>query len=347
MKLLFVGDLSYNSERISLFKDYGCDLKALFTPSEGWNFNNNYVDFELPEISQLNWEVELPEFAPDVMYCLGNQQSIDWIYQIVTRFPEIPYILHLKEWEIDGSTPIENLKYLFSHSAGTIFISQEHRLYLKSKGIESENMIVMDLDKQKAEFFTDDFSEKLSTNDHKIHTVNIGRTIGITAELLNELAKYGVTFHHYASEENNVLKHCPNYCHHNPVKPENWVSELSKYDASWMHILNCKNYGDYSKCEFLDYNIAAKITTSMAAGLPVIQKNNKGHICTQFSLLNGIGVSFNFVTAEGIVKLLKDSEKLHNAQQAALDHRMEFTFDYDFPRLMSFIETSINYEQSV
>jgi hypothetical protein len=71
----------------------------------------------------------------------------------------------------------------------------------------------------------------------------------------------------------------PCYLHtHANVSQENWVREFSQYDAGWLHFFTSRNAGELMRADWDDPNYPARIATLAAAGLPMLQCDNTGHL---------------------------------------------------------------------
>ena len=104
---------------------------------------------------------------------------------------------------------------------------------------------------------------------------------------MEKLAKQNIHLHLYSECAHDVRvgayevfqKNAPNHFHvHKHVSNDKWIEEFSKYDAGWLHSFDSKNNGDLLHATWDDLNMPARLYTLAAAGLPMIQKDNSGHI---------------------------------------------------------------------
>jgi hypothetical protein len=116
---------------------------------------------------------------------------------------------------------------------------------------------------------------------------------------------------------------------------------LSRYDAAWLHCFESKNHGDLLRASWDDLNIPARINTYMAAGLPVIQRNNTGHIVATQQRIEELNIGILFSSYEDLAQQLKDCEKMEQLRKNVLKHKLLFSFDYYVPDLISFFRKVI------
>lgn len=84
-----------------------------------------------------------------------------------------------------------------------------------------------------------------------------------------------------------------------------------------------------------DLNMPARMNTLAAAGLPMIQMNNEGHIVGMQSRIkkDDLGVFFN--TYEELAEKLHDKERMKQIRANVRKHRFSFSFDYYVPELVA------------
>lgn len=213
----------------------------------------------------------------------------------------------------------------------------------------------MDGDLTKQDYFTNEFSQKLSKADGEIHTMVSGRAVGISVDIINALAEHHIHFHWYneSYEEwykrfvNEAVKVAPNHFHvHKHCGPRNWTKEFSKYDAGWLHIFKSDNHGDLDKATWNDLNLPARISTMMAAGIPSIQWNNSQSLVAMQSCVKDIDCGVFYSDIEDLVNQLKDSKRMSQLTDNVLRHRLEFSFDYHVPKLINFFIKTINLKKN-
>lgn len=356
LKILIVGELAYNPERILAFEEAGCRLYGLWSKPRFCYSTVGPLPFGNVEDVPYNcWKEKVADIKPDIIYAQLSTSAIELAHEVLTSHTEIPFVWHFKEG------PNEAMKAglwskiidLYAYSDGQIFIDEEVKhwfeLFLPSKK-ETPSMI-LDGDLPKKECFKDDFSPKLSMADGKPHTVVTGRMIGLSLDEYAILAKNGIHVHVYNEnhlpyvmsanrykriDENHfhVHRHCP--------QPQ-WVKEFSKYDAGWLHCLPSYNNGDIMYATWADLNLPARINTLVAAGLPMIQRRNIRNISAQYSRVSHFGMGLFYDKIDELVKQLQNKKLLQRTSDNVMIHRMEFTFDNHVTELIKFFNKVINH----
>ena len=208
----------------------------------------------------------------------------------------------------------------------------------------------MDGDMPPSDYFTDCFSPKLSTVDGAFHTVAPGRLIGIGANEMRQFAANNIHVHLYTDSYrnrkdefiNSMKKVAPEHFHLHPnCTPENWVEEFSRYDAGWLHCFKSENGGDIMKATWDDMNLPARMGTLAAAGLPMIQYNNSGHIVATQESLKKINAGLFYKDANGLRAQLADRQLVDKLSRNMLQNRFRFCFDEYVPQLLDFFNQVI------
>ena len=203
----------------------------------------------------------------------------------------------------------------------------------------------------KINYFTDDFSPLLSGQDGEIHTVAPGRAVGISFADLRELAKQKIHLHlyvqNYPSWRESFISIAKSamgdrFHLHSPCLPQDWVKEFSRYDAGWLHCFRSRNEGKPVRAEWDDLNLPARMNTLAAAGLPMLQLNNEGHIVAMQSKVKELNIGVCFDNYEQLGHLLRDKELMKTLRNNVLKHRKQFSFDYHVPDLIDFFRRVIN-----
>lgn len=355
LKILLVGELSSNGERICALSERGHELFGLWVQEPSYSF---FTVGHLPygnvkDIPYTNWRDEVERVKPDVIYALQSFGAVQIAHEVLSADLGIPFVWHIKEgpsacmqkglWE-----KLIDLLYL---SDGNIFINDEAKLYYEQFIPHSGSRFIMDGDLPKADYFTDDFSPKLSAQDGVTHTVVSGRIKGLVVDDITYLAKQDIHLHLYTESyhaskvpfNRQAIKAAPNHFHiHDHCPAQNWVKEFSKYDAGWLHCFDSRNGGDVRKIGWDDLNLPARMNTLAAAGVPMIQKDNSGHIVAmqRKAQQHDIGIFYN--TLEDLVPQLQDRIRLAELSENAKRERMAFTFDHYVPELVEFFEQVIS-----
>lgn len=360
LKILIVGELSYNPERFFAFEEAGHKLYALWETVPKYSFNNvGPLPFgNVEDVNKDNWQEEIKRIKPDIIYALTNYCAVPLAHKVMKEFPEIPFVWHFKEGPnlcmVNGIW--KELIELYTKSDGKIFINKEVKKWYERYIPISENSLILDGDLPKQDYFKDNFSTKLSDIDGEIHTVIAGRPVGIVTETIERLAKANIHTHLYVeSYEVGYQKRikdyksvAPNHFHlHYHCDPKHWTAEFSQYDFGWLHCYDSHNHGSYDKISWNDLNIPARLSSMMVAGIPTIQKNNEGHIVAMQSYVKERDCGVFFKDLDDLVSQLKDKSIIKRLNKNVMMHRMESSFDYHLPELIDFFRKTIDKKKNV
>lgn len=356
LKILIAGELAYNPERIFAFEEQGHQLYGLWIEGAVSSFNTvGPLPFgNITDISCKNWREEVEKIQPDIIYALLNVRAIPLAHEVLMSRLNIPFVWHFKEGpSLSRQTGFwKKLIDLYSYSDGQIYINSESKAWYEQFTLPDAQMpFVLDGDLPKIDYFTDDFSPHISNTDGEIHTVAPGRVIGISFEELKELARQKIHLHLYIqnyprtresfiSMASAAMGNC--FHLHPPCIPRNWVKEFSQYDAGWLHCFESRNEGYLTRVEWDDINLPARMNTLAAAGLPMLQRNNHGHIVAMQSKVKKLNAGICFDSYEQLGILLKNKELMQTLRRNILIHRYKFSFDYHIPALISFFKKIID-----
>ena len=359
LKILLVGELAYNPERIYALEQAGHELYGLWTPWPEYSFSTvGHLPFghvkDIPFDD--NWKESVRKVKPDVIYGLLNAGAVPFVYDVVRQVPEIPFIWHFKE----GPSVCLNrgcwdkLIYLYQHAAGRIFLNTAVRdWYQQFLAPDATPAMLMDGDLPPAACFGNCFSKKLSDTEGGIHTVITGRMIGISESAMSILAKKNIHIHLYtesyfdlnARQTDKFLSRYTDYFHcHRHVSQAEWTRELSKYDAGWLHCINSSNGGNFLQASWDDLNMPARMSTYAAAGIPFIIPANRGHIVASRDMASRLGVAITFDSYMELAEKLRAEAGDRSHARSMLKNRMKFSFDYYVPQFISFIHESIKHK---
>ena len=356
LKILLVGELSYNPERIYALERAGHKLYGLWINEPRYSFANiGHLPFgDIEDIKyDENWESEVKKIKPDIIYALGNFDSILLAYTVLKAKLNIPFVWHFKEG------PYFCMKYglwkylyeLYKYSDGQIFINELIKTWYEQFLGKTKDPLIMDLDSPIKDYFTDSFSPKLSGKDQSIHTLVTGRIIGIDQNDMKSLAEQNIHVHLYSESAHESREDqyklfkiaAPNHFHVHPhVSNERWVEEFSQYDAGWLHCFDSKNKGDLLKATWDDLNIPARIYTLAAAGIPMIQKDNSEHSVAIQNIIKQVGVGIFYKNISGLKDVLYNKSEMDALNKKVLLNRQQFTFDFHVPQLIDFFRKTIN-----
>lgn len=354
LKILLIGELAYNPERIYALEEAGHQLYGLWMQRPPFSFNMaGPIPFgHIEDIPFDNWEKRIREIQPDIIYALLNFPAVPLACQVLKKNPDIPFVWHFKE----GPSVCLNygfwndLIYLYNYADGRIYINETAKGYYDQFTFSDKLTYILDGDLPKQNYFNNTFSQRLSESDGAIHTLVAGRMIGISTKDMSVLADKNIHIHLYSEnyheerETGNdaLLQAAPNHFHIHPhCSHPHWVEELSRYDAAWLHCFESKNKGSLFRISWDDMNIPARINTYMAAGLPVIQRNNTGHIVAVQQRIEELNIGILFNRYEGLAERLKDRAAMEQLRANVMKNRLMFSFDYHVPELIAFFREVI------
>ncbi|MDX1992747.1 MAG: glycosyltransferase family 2 protein [bacterium] len=353
LKILLVGELGFNPERVLAFEEQGHKLYGLWYPyPESWDSTGPHSFGNIENIPyEPGWIDRVRAVQPDVIYALLNWQAIPFIHSILEARLEIPFVFHFKEGPFicqeKGTWP--QLVQLVTESDGQIFINRESYEWMQlalGHALDEDRVMILDGDLPAQTWFTEDWSPKLSAQDGEPHTVCAGRIIGIDPITALAAAKihvhfYGVQFHQMSP---NFIRNglSTGYLHLHPtVEPSEWVRELSQYDAAWFHIFDSRNRGDLRRANWDDLNLPARLGTYAAAGLPWILKDSRHSRTGLQSVAQQYDLGIFFSTPEDLAAQLHDRPRLAQLTANACAARMQFAFDTHVGALVAFFRRAI------
>jgi hypothetical protein len=353
LKILLVGELAYNADRVLALEEQGHRLYGLWMQNPHWYNTVGPVPFgHVEDLPRDNWRRAIKQLQPDVIYALLNWQAVPFAHEVMMATPGIPFIWHFKEGPFicleKGTWP--QLIDLHQYSDGQIFSSPEMRDWFDTivPGLSlSKPTHVLDGDLPKRDWFDWPRTPLRSSNnsDSEIHTVSPGRPIGLHPHHVVELARHGIHLHFYGEithgqwlqwiEKTQAM--APGYLHLHPnVDQSRWTTEFSQYDAGWLHLFDSGNGGEIRRANWDDLNYPARLSTLAAAGLPMLQKANDGAVVATQTLAKQLGTGIVFDTMDDLATQLRDREQLQAIRERVWQQRDLFTFDYHVPKLVDF-----------
>ncbi|HEU4554485.1 MAG TPA: glycosyltransferase family A protein [Chitinophaga sp.] len=340
LKILVVGELGYNPERLYTLEKLGHKLYGLWL--EGPHCYNAVGPFPFGNIEDLsldNWQEQVEQIKPDVIYALLNYQAVPLAHYVMRANLNIPFVWHFKEGPFFCRSfgMWKELVELYYNADGRIYINPETKSwYEQFIGDRERPYHILDGDLPLAKWFSGNRSALRSDSDGAIHTVSSGRPYGLTPEDVGELARQNIHLHFYGDYTQAFWSHWINesfalakdHLHLHPYcKPEDWMREYSQYDAGWLHLFRSDNNGELLRCKWDDLNYPARMCTLAAAGLPMLQRNNSGHLVASERLIRKLGMGFFFNTMQELAAQLKDKAAVKQVRSNVWDNRLQFTFD--------------------
>ncbi len=348
LKILLVGELAYNADRVLALEEHGHRLFGLWMPDPYWYNTVGPTPFgHVTDVPRGNWVSALRRIKPDVIYALLNWQAVPFAHEVLCGNPGIPFVWHFKEGPFicleKGTWP--QLIDLYARADGRIYCSPEMRQWFETiLPPDGRPTMVLDGDLPKADWFGDRQTTRLSESDGEIHTVVPGRPIGLHPQDIEVLARQKVHLHFYGDFTHGqwrpwIEKACrlaDGYLHlHANVDHDRWVEEFSQYDAGWLHFFKSENRGDIRRANWDDLNYPARIATLAAAGLPLLQHDNRGSIVAMQTLARERGLGLFFDSMEDAADKLRERDVVQRVRENVWQQREHFTFDNHVDRLVA------------
>ncbi len=356
LKVLLVGELAYNADRVLALEERGHTLYGLWMSDPMWFNAVGPLPFgHVTDIAYADWRDTVRRIQPDVIYALLNWQTVAFAHQILTENPGIPFVWHFKEGPFicleKGLWPA--LVDLTTRADGVIFSSPEMRDWFDTAipgATGGTPAFVLDGDLPKRDWFAGERSPRLSDTDGEIHTVVPGRPIGLHAKTVGELAAAGVHLHFYGdftqgqwaewipraqAVANGKLHLHPN------VDQRGWLREFSQYDAGWLHYFASENGGDVRRANWDDLNYPARIATLAVAGVPLLQYDNADAFVATDHLARRHDLGFFGRSMAELAAQLYDRPRLDAVRDSVWRQRGQFTFDAHADALIAFFRRVI------
>ncbi|WP_345463737.1 glycosyltransferase [Deinococcus carri] len=346
LKILVVGSLGFNPERLLALEERGHRLYGLWSPDpETWDATAPFPYGHIEDIPlDEHWPERVRAVQPDLIYALLNLQALPLIERVLDARLGIPLVFHFKEgpFPSDGLWP--SLMRVLRESDGQIFISPENREWYRlalGGQLDESRTLILDGDLPRQDWMTDAWSPKLSHADGQIHTVCAGRPLGL--EPLSALAENGIHVHFYGTHFHEWF---PNWTRtglesgflhlHPTVEPQDWVAELSRYDAAWVQQFTSHNRGDLRRAAWDDLNLPARLSTYAAAGLPWIMRDNRHSLVAMQTLAQELGFGIFYRDFAALAAQLRDRPRLEEQTANARAARHLFAFDTHVGELLTF-----------
>lgn len=356
LKILLVGELAYNPERVLALEERGHKLYGLWMLNPYWYNTVGPLPFgHVEEVPHTHWREAIRAIQPDVIYALLNWQAVPFAHEVLMAKLDIPFVWHFKEGPficLEKGTWSQLLD-LYTHSDGQIYTSPEMRDWFATilpDTLVRKHASVLDGDLPKQEWFTDTRSPRRSLQDGAIHTVVPGRPIGLNSVIMQELAQQDIHVHFYgdftqgqwAAWTAKIRDLTPHHLHiHKNVDQEQWVSEFSQYDAGWLHFVKSENEGDLRRANWDDLNYPARIATLVAAGLPLIQYDNTGSTVATATLAHDLDIGVFGTDVHELKAQFTDETRMRQLRDNVWSQRTHFTFDAHADDLVNFFRSVI------
>jgi glycosyltransferase involved in cell wall biosynthesis len=357
LKILLVGELAYNADRVLALEEQGHELYGLWMREPYWYNAVGPLAFgHVKDLPFERWREAIDEVRPDVVYALLNWQAVPFAHEVLQAVKgRIPFVWHFKEGPFicleKGSWP--QLVDLHVQADGQIFSSPEMRDWFDTvvPGLSRQKPThVLDGDLPKRDWFAHERSPLLSAQSGEVHTVVPGRPIGLHPHCVQALAERGIHLHFYGDFTHGQWKQwidktrtlAPKHLHlHGNVDQSRWVQEFSQYDAGWLHAFQSANDGELRRANWDDLNYPARMATLAAAGLPMIQMRNTGAIVATQALAQRLELGVFYDSFDDLAAQLKNREAMQALRDRVWSQRQLFTFDHHVPALVAFFRQVI------
>jgi glycosyltransferase involved in cell wall biosynthesis len=346
LRILIVGELAYNPERVLALAERGHRLFGLWTPDGlGMNTIGPLPFGHVTDLPRDDWADAARAVRPDVVYALLNWRAVGFAHQVLRALPDMPFVWHYKESPqasiARGEWPL--LADLVTLSDAQIYSTPEERdwfaLALPGR-MNPRTAHVLDGDLPKADWFAGPRTPRLSERNGEPHTVVLGRPLGLDAGFVTALAERGVHLHFHGLVSGpppggtwaewlpEARRAAPGRVHLHPYTDQRgWVSVLSRYDTGWLHRTRSHNDGDLRRATWDDLNHPARIPPLMAAGVPVLQQRSPGCAVAAERLVERLGVGVLYDDVDDLVARLRDDAAAAECRAAVDRHRSWFAFD--------------------
>jgi glycosyltransferase involved in cell wall biosynthesis len=354
LRVLLVGELALNPERVLTLTARGHRLSGLWISDGLGDATVGPLPFgHVRDLDRDRWRDEIRALSPDVVWAQLNWRAVPLAHAVRAAFPELPFVWHFKEAPqrsiVRGEWPL--LADLVAGADACLLATEEERdwfaLALHGR-VDPARLGVLDGDLPVRDWLAAPRSRTLSESDGQPHTAVVGRPSGLDLDWILELARRGVHTHLFGQVRapgpkgswtgwlGTALSEAPDHVHLHPaVGPEDWVTELSRYDAGWLHRFDSTNGGDLRRASWDDLNSPARLPVCLAAGLPLLQQANPGATVSVERVLRRDGTGLFYRSADDVADRLAEELRSRRGQAAALAVRERHTFDAHADRLVS------------
>ncbi len=353
LSVLVVGELAFNPERVLALAERGHRLTGLWTADGLGDSTVGPLPFgHVPDLDRDSWQDAVRALAPDVVWAQLNWRAVPLAHAVRNAFPDLPFVWHFKEAPqrstVRGEWPL--LADLVCGADACLFATEEERdwfaLALAGR-VDPARLGVLDGDLPLREWLDAPRSPRLSDADGQPHAAVVGRPSGLDLAWVLALADRGVHTHLYGQVRapgakgswtgwlDEALARAPGLVHVHPaVGPADWVRELSRHDAGWLHRFDSANGGDLRRATWDDLNSPARLPVLLAAGLPLLQQANPGSLVSVERVLREEGTGLFYRTADDVAAALHGEVATRAGHAAALAARERHVFDAHADRLV-------------
>jgi hypothetical protein len=356
LKILLVGELAYNPERVLALEERGHRLYGLWTPDGlGANTVGPLPFGHVRDLPHGDWAGAVRRLRPDVVYALLSWRAVPFAHAVLTAGLGAPFVWHFKESPFRcitrGTWP--QLVDLVTGADAAVLSSPEELAWFQQAlagRLDPARTLALDGDLPKADWLGDApaGAPRLSDRDGELHTVALGRPLGLDPGVVAALARSGIHLHLHGQVRapgpkgdwvgwiGEARALAPDHVHLHPhVGQDRWVEVLSRYDAGWLHHLRSANGGDLGRATWDDLNYPARIPPLVAAGVPLLQQASPGCVVAAQELVGRLGVGVLYQDLDDLAVQLADDAAMAARRAAAAAVRHQFTFDHHADRLIA------------
>lgn len=355
LSILLVGELSHNPSRILALEERGHTLHGLWTGEPQWYSSIGPLPFgHVRDVPRDGWREAVQRLRPDAIYALLNWPAVRLAHEVLEARLGIPFVWHLKEGPFDCRIRDRwsDLVDLHVHSDAQVYSTAEMRDWFHATVPATREGLshVLDGDLPRRRPDAEERQPLLSERDGQVHTVIPGRPIGPDPATVGRLAEHGVHVHVYSEKVHvqwrawldEAQRLAAGHLHLHPqVDEQDWVRELSRYDAGWLHSFASENGGDLHAATWNDLNCPARMSTLAAAGLPMIQRDNRGATVATQTLARRHDLGVFYRDADDLAAQLRDRARMRQLRDSVWAHRHRFTFDAHADGLVAFLREAI------
>ncbi|MDP9022625.1 MAG: hypothetical protein M3N57_07995 [Actinomycetota bacterium] len=353
LRIVLAGELAFNPERVLAFEERGHQLYGVWIEDPLADQTVGPLPFgHVRDLPDRGWREAIRAVRPDVIYGLLNWRAIPLVHTILDADLGVPLVWHFKEAPqrclVRGTWPL--LADLHRHADAAIYSTALERDWFEAAlpgTRDPATTHVVDGDLPKADWFDPALRPRLSDIDGQIHTVSLGRPVGFDAGFVGQLAAHGIHLHLYGLVRapgpkgawtawiDDAVAAAPDHLHIHPhVDPRSWSTELSQYDAGWMHRVISSNRGDLTRATWDDLNAPARLSVLAAAGVPVLQQASPGSAVAVQNLVAERGIGMLYDDVDDLAAKLHDTEHVNRCRGAVATQGRDFTFDAHVDRLL-------------
>lgn len=388
MNILLTGALSWNPERVLELSQRGHRLFGLWSRTMAWEqgpypFANGVITnldiqgaLDLLHSARIDIVYSLFQLYDRRLWAPVAAPGVDDHWTQLKRLLHdrtrgafrVPVVRH---WGFD----IHNLDLDVVRALdGQIFCNRQKLRYWTASpkhggcgldlGLDDQETAFLDSDLPSREFMNNRFAAKLSAATGEIHSVCIGRPLGIN---FVEAARHGIHVHVYGNNYDDLATMIARslsprdftrlrsllgaYVHVHPSiqtrdatldgirqAKNRWVEEFSQYDAGWSYVgrpLPWPRLEDQAA-------IPNRLGTYMLAGLPVITETLPGFDRYDPLAERGVTVDFSPRDYAKLAADLRRSDSLARLTANARACREQFSFDATLEPLTGFLERVCN-----